>query len=63
MFPLIELSGSAYERGTRHGVVAKALVQRSIATYSRLFAYCGSGTQNWRINAIDEEDRPKNRAV
>jgi isopenicillin-N N-acyltransferase-like protein len=41
MFPLIELSGSAYERGQRHGVAAKARVQRSIATYSRLFAYCG----------------------
>jgi isopenicillin-N N-acyltransferase-like protein len=41
MFPLIELSGSAYERGQQHGVAAKPLVQRSIATYSRLFAYCG----------------------
>jgi len=41
MFPLIELSGGARERGRRHGAVAKPLVQRSIATYSRLFAYCG----------------------
>lgn len=41
MFPLIELSGSAYERGQQHGVAAKSQVQRSIASYSRLFAYCG----------------------
>ena len=41
MFPLIELSGSAFERGQQHGVAAKSRVQRSIATYSRLFAYCG----------------------
>lgn len=41
MFPLIELSGSAYERGQQHGLAAKALVQRSVASYARLFAYCG----------------------
>lgn len=41
MFPLIELSGSASERGHQHGASAKALVHRSIATYSRLFSYCG----------------------
>lgn len=41
MFPLIELSGSAYQRGQQHGVAAKSQVLRSIATYSRLFAYCG----------------------
>jgi isopenicillin-N N-acyltransferase-like protein len=41
MFPLIEVSGSARERGQQHGVAAKARVTRSIATYARLFAYCG----------------------
>jgi len=41
MFPLIEISGSARERGRRHGARAKARVARSIATYARLFAYCG----------------------
>ncbi len=41
MFPLIELSGCAFERGQQHGVAAKSQVQRSIASYSRLFAYCG----------------------
>ena len=41
MFPLIEISGSARERGQQHGVQAKARIERSIATYARLFAYCG----------------------
>lgn len=41
MFPLIEVSGTARERGQQHGAQAKARIARSIATYSRLFAYCG----------------------
>lgn len=41
MFPLIEVSGSARERGQQHGERAKARIARSIATYARLFAYCG----------------------
>lgn len=41
MFPLIEVSGSARERGQQHGLQAKARIARSIATYARLFAYCG----------------------
>ena len=48
MFPLIELSGSARARGEQHGRKASAQIGRSIATYARLFAYCGidwSGAQ------------------
>jgi isopenicillin-N N-acyltransferase-like protein len=41
MFPLIEVSGSPRERGQQHGREAKARIARSIATYARLFAYCG----------------------
>jgi len=41
MFPLIEVSGSARERGQQHGREARSRVARSIATYARLFAYCG----------------------
>ncbi len=41
MFPLIETSGSARERGQQHGKEARSRIARSIATYSRLFAYCG----------------------
>ncbi len=41
MFPLIEVSGSARERGMQHGQKARARIERSIANYARLFAYCG----------------------
>ena len=41
MFPLIEVSGSARERGQQHGLQARARIGLSIATYARLFAYCG----------------------
>ena len=41
MFPLIEVSGSARERGHQHGLQARARIGLSIATYARLFAYCG----------------------
>jgi len=41
MFPVIELAGTAAERGRRHGALARRQIERSIATYARLFAYCG----------------------
>jgi isopenicillin-N N-acyltransferase-like protein len=41
VFPLIDLHGDARERGRRHGAMARVRVERSIATYARLFAYCG----------------------
>jgi isopenicillin-N N-acyltransferase like protein len=41
MFPLIEVSGPADERGRQHGLQARVRIERSIATYARLFAYCG----------------------
>jgi isopenicillin-N N-acyltransferase like protein len=41
VFPLIDVSGSARERGHQHGSQAKARIGRSVATYARLFAYCG----------------------
>ena len=41
MFPLIEISGSARERGQQHGREARSRIARSVATYARLFAYCG----------------------
>lgn len=45
MFPIIDANGTARERGRVHGARAKARVARSVATYARLFAYCGIG---WR---------------
>ena len=41
MFPLIEISGSARERGLQHGQNARARIGLSIANYARLFAWCG----------------------
>ena len=45
MFPIIEATGPAFERGRRHGEQARGRVERSITTYARLFAYCG---MDWR---------------
>ncbi len=48
MFPLIDVSGPARERGRIHGSRARIRIERSIATYARLFAFCGipwSGAQ------------------
>jgi len=56
MFPLIELSGSARERGQQHGAQARARIARSIATYARLFAYCGIDWQGaQRLSAAYRE--------
>jgi isopenicillin-N N-acyltransferase-like protein len=41
MFPVIDLEGDAFVRGRLHGTLAKPQIGRSIATYARLFAYCG----------------------
>ena len=41
MFPIIELDGSAFERGQQHGRGARAQVSGSIANYKRLFAEYG----------------------
>lgn len=41
MFPVIDVSGGAFERGCSHGERAKVRVERSIANYTRLFAANG----------------------
>jgi len=41
MFPVLELSGSAFERGRQYGLKARDRIARSIETYRRLFACCG----------------------
>jgi isopenicillin-N N-acyltransferase like protein len=48
MFPLIEVSGHPHERGRQYGQQARERVERSIATYARLFAYCGIDWQGAR---------------
>ena len=41
MFPIVEIAGGPRERGLLHGRIARKQVALSIATYARLFAYCG----------------------
>lgn len=41
MFPVIEVTGTAFERGRQHGTRARARVERSIAHYASLFGHCG----------------------
>jgi isopenicillin-N N-acyltransferase-like protein len=41
MFPVIEASGAPFERGRLHGARARDRVERSLANYARLFAFCG----------------------
>ena len=41
MFQILELKGSPRKRGATHGKKARGQIDRSVATYARLFAYCG----------------------
>jgi isopenicillin-N N-acyltransferase-like protein len=41
MFPLVEVSGTPFDRGRRHGELARGRVERSLANYARLFAFHG----------------------
>jgi len=45
MFPVIEVSGGAFERGRLHGERARDRVGRSIANYAGLFAFVGMDWQ------------------
>lgn len=41
MFPIVDLQGSALERGRAHGERARSRVERSLANYASLFEFCG----------------------
>ena len=41
MFPVVEASGGAFERGRIHGEQARGRVELSLANYARLFAFNG----------------------
>ncbi len=43
MFPILDIAGTASERGRMHGAMAKRRVERSIANYRSLFEHCGIG--------------------
>ncbi len=48
MFPVIELAGRAFERGRVHGERARPRIERSLANYARLFAFCGMSWEEVR---------------
>lgn len=48
MFPVIEIQGNPRKRGRIHGREARSRIELSIATYARLFAYCGIDWQGAR---------------
>ena len=56
MHPIIDLTGSPYERGRQHGLKARSRVEHSVATYSKLFESCGIGWSNARRLAASYED-------
>ena len=41
MFPTVDVSGNAFERGRMHGEQARSRVELSLANYARLFAFHG----------------------
>ena len=41
MFPVLQLSGTPFERGRMHGQIARAQVTGSVRCYASLFASCG----------------------
>ena len=41
MFPIVEVSGGAFERGRMHGERARGRVELSLANYARLFSFNG----------------------
>ena len=53
MFPIIELRGAPFERGRIHGMRARERVERSLANYARLFAFCGLSWDEAKRRAAD----------
>jgi isopenicillin-N N-acyltransferase-like protein len=41
MFPIVTVAGTPRERGRQYGAQARDRIELSIASYARLFAYCG----------------------
>jgi isopenicillin-N N-acyltransferase-like protein len=56
VFPVIEVDGDAFLRGRMHGTLARSRIERSIATYARLFAYCGIDWQDAQRRAAQYRD-------
>ncbi|MEO8136720.1 MAG: C45 family peptidase [Betaproteobacteria bacterium] len=56
MFPIIDISGAARDRGRQYGIAARDRIQHSIATYARLFAWCGMAWGAAQMRALGYRD-------
>ena len=56
MFPVLELSGTPFERGRMHGQLARAQVTGSVRCYASLFASCGIDWSEAQRRAAEYRD-------
>src|SRR5688572_7549269 len=56
MFPVIDVSGGAFERGRQHGAQARERVERSLANYVNLFAFNGMDWGDAQQRALKYRD-------
>ncbi len=56
MFPVLELSGTPFERGRMHGQLARAQVTGSVRCYASLFASCGIDWSEAQSRAAEYAD-------
>jgi isopenicillin-N N-acyltransferase like protein len=56
MFPILDLSGNAFERGYAYGVQARTRIAGSIRNYAALFAKCGIDWRQAQDLASDYRD-------
>ena len=56
MFEIVDVSGSAFERGRQHGETARSQVERSLANYAHLFEFCGISWDEAQQRAVAHRD-------
>jgi isopenicillin-N N-acyltransferase like protein len=56
MFPIIAIAGTPRDRGRQYGALARGRIQHSIASYARLFAFCGLTWDEAQVKAARYRD-------
>ena len=56
MFPIVDIAGAPHDRGRQYGALARDRIHHSIATYARLFAYCGLTWGEAQVRAVRYRD-------
>jgi isopenicillin-N N-acyltransferase-like protein len=56
MFPVVEVSGGAFERGRLHGEMARGRVELSLANYARLFSFNGMAWEEAQRRSAEYRD-------